>query len=169
MSNICNFQVFCELYLQEEPSVELFSEYFYLNWQNEFTNAPNLELGGVSIQRRRDVIFPYARLPSHPKDWNQTWFYCKDTSLADENPLPGYRVQWLEPMHQLPEMLTSAERAELTPTIAKVKALLGKGLTGFDLVRCWVSWRIKPLSRRSGLMYTIRVLQKIHCATAPRV
>ena len=31
VSNIYNFQVFCEVYLQEEPSVELFREYFYLN------------------------------------------------------------------------------------------------------------------------------------------
>ena len=57
VSNICNFQVFCKVYLQEEPSVELFREYFYLNRQNEFTNGPNLELGTISIQRRRDAIF----------------------------------------------------------------------------------------------------------------
>ena len=57
VSNICNFQVFCEVYLQEEPSVELFREYFYLNRQTEFTNGPSLELGGISIQRRRDAIF----------------------------------------------------------------------------------------------------------------
>ena len=50
VSNICNFQVFCEVYLQEEPSVELFREYFYLNRQNEFTNGPSLELGAISIQ-----------------------------------------------------------------------------------------------------------------------
>ena len=31
VSNICNFQVFCEVYLQEEPSVDLFIEYYYLN------------------------------------------------------------------------------------------------------------------------------------------
>ena len=60
VSNIYNFQVFCEVYIQEEPSVELFREYFYLNRQNEFTDGPSLELGGVSIQRRRDAIFPYA-------------------------------------------------------------------------------------------------------------
>ena len=137
---------------------KLFSEYFYLNWQNEFTNAPSLELGGVSIQGRRDVIFPYARLPSHLKDWNQTWLYCKDTSPADENPLPGYRVQRLDPKHCLPEKLTTAERAKLAPTIAKVKALLENGLTGIDLVRCWVSWRIIPLSRRPGLMCTYTVV-----------
>ena len=28
VSNICNFQVFCEVYLQEEPSVELFRDFF---------------------------------------------------------------------------------------------------------------------------------------------
>ena len=52
ISNICNFQVLCEVYLQEEPTVELFREYFYLNRQNEYTNGPSLELGGISIQRR---------------------------------------------------------------------------------------------------------------------
>ena len=31
VSNICNFQVFYEVYLQEEPSIDLFREYFYLN------------------------------------------------------------------------------------------------------------------------------------------
>ena len=38
--------------------------------------------------------------------------------------------------------------------MAKVKALLGNGLNGIDLVRVWVAWRIIPLSRRSGLMCT---------------
>ena len=51
VSNIYNFPVFCEVYLQEEPSVELFREYFYLNRKNEFTDGPSLELGGISIQR----------------------------------------------------------------------------------------------------------------------
>ena len=82
------------------------------------------------------------------------WFYCKDTSPADVNPPPGYRAQRLDPQHRLPEKITAAERKKLAPTIAKVKALLGNGLTGIDLVRCWVSWRIIPLSHRSGLMCT---------------
>ena len=30
---------------------------------------------------------------------------------------------------------------------------MANGLTGIDLVRCWVAWRILPLSRRPGLMY----------------
>ena len=152
MSNICDFQVFCEVYLGEEPSLLLFRELFYLNRQNECANGPSLELGRISIQRRRDCLFPYAEPPSHRKNWNQTWFYCQDTSPADENPLPGFRALRLEPNHPLPDKLSQAERQPLIPTINKIKALLGNGLNGIDLVRVWISWRVIPLSRRPGLM-----------------
>ncbi|SPT19130.1 unnamed protein product [Triticum aestivum] len=152
VSNICNFQVFCEVYLGEEPSLLLFRELFYLNRQNECANGPSMELGGISIQRRRDCLFPYAEPPSHPKDWNQTWFYCQATSPADESPLPGFRALRLEPNHPLPDKLSQAEHQPLIPTINKIKALLGNGLNGIDLVRVWISWRVIPLSRRPGLM-----------------
>jgi hypothetical protein len=154
VSNICNFQVFCEVYLGEEPNLLLFRELFYLNRQNERANGPSLELGGISIQRRRDCLFPYAEPPSHPKDWNQTWFYCQDTSPANEHPLPGFRALRLESNHPLPDKLTAVERLQLAPTIKKIKALLGNGLDGIDLVRTWISWRVIPLSRRPGLMCT---------------
>ena len=122
------------MYLQEVPSVELFREYFYLNRQNKYSNGPSVELGGISIQRWIDAIFPYAHLPSHPKDWNQTWFYCKDTSPVYENRLLGFRALRLDSKHPLADKLTAAERKKLAPTIAKVKAVLGNGLTGIDLV-----------------------------------
>ena len=154
VSNICNFQVFCEVYLGEEPSLLLFRELFYMNRQNERANGPSLELGSISIQRRRDCLFPHAELPSHPKFWNQTWFYCQDTSPADEKPLPDFRALRLESNHQLPDKLTTLERVPLNSTIRKIKALLGNGLNGIDLVRVWVTWRILPLSRRPGLMCT---------------
>ena len=49
LSNICIFQVFCEVYLQEEPTVELFRDFFHLNRRTEFSDGPNTELGGISI------------------------------------------------------------------------------------------------------------------------
>ena len=70
VSNICNFQVFCKAYLQEEPTIELFRKFYYLNRHTGFTDGPNLELGGVSTQKRKEATFPYAKTPSHPKDWN---------------------------------------------------------------------------------------------------
>ena len=132
--------MFCEVYLGEEPNLLLFRELFYLNRQNECANGPSLEPGGVSIKRRRDAIFPYANPPSHPKDWNQTWFYCQDTSPADENPLPGFRTLRLESNHPLADKLSIAEHQKLAPTMAKVKALLLNGLNGIDLVQIRVAW-----------------------------
>ena len=109
VSNIYNFQVFCEAYLQEAPTVELFRDFFYLNCRTEFMDGPNTELGGVSIQKRKEVDFPHAEHHSHPKDWNQTWFYCQNTAPADENPLPGYRAHRLSNGHPLPQRLTTKE------------------------------------------------------------
>ena len=112
-----------------------------------------MELGGISIQRRQGAVFPLVVLPSHPKDWNQTWFYCQDISTADEKPLLGYHAERLDSKFVLPDKLTAAERKKLIPSIKRIQALLGNGLTGVDLIRCWIAWRVIPLSRRSKLMY----------------
>ena len=70
VTNICHFQVFSEVYLQEEPSVELFRDCFHLNCRTKFKDGPNKELGGMAIQKRKEVTFPHANLHSHPKEWN---------------------------------------------------------------------------------------------------
>ena len=49
VSNLCQFQVLCEVHLQEEPTIDLFKDFFYINRQTEMTNGPSLELGGVPI------------------------------------------------------------------------------------------------------------------------
>lgn len=151
--NLCQFQVLCEVYLQVEPSVTLFREFFYVNKQSETAKVLSLELGGVSFQRRRDTNFPAAQLPSHPKGWNKTWFYCKNTAPEDENPLPGYRPNRLSLSAVYPGWPTPEERAQVNGLCSKLGALVANGLTGIDLTRCWVSWRIMPLSRRPSLMY----------------
>ena len=101
---------------------------------------------------RKEVEFPHAKLHSHPKEWNQTWFYCRDTSPEDENPLSGYRAHRLANTHPLPQWLSAQERAPYAPQLAKLRAFLANGLTGVDFVRCWISWSILLLSRRFGLM-----------------
>ena len=108
----------------------MFRDFYYLNRQTEFADGPLFELGGVSIQRRRDITFPSAILPSHLKDWNRTWFYCKNTAPADENPLPGYRPHRLNPSEVLPSKLTASERAQHAHIFPKIKALIANGLTG---------------------------------------
>src|SRR6187399_527489 len=152
ISNICNFQVFSKVYLQEEPSVDLFRDFFHLNRRTEFTSGPHQELGGISIQKRRDAVFPHASLHTHPKDWNKSWFYCVDTSPEGENPLPGYRETRIPANHPLPQRLSAAERIQFSPQLSKLRAFMANGLIGTDFLRCWLSWSILPLSRRPKLM-----------------
>ena len=133
--------------------MELFRDFFHLNRRTEFSDGPNTELGGVSIQKRKEVDFPHAKHHSHPKDWNQTWFYCQNTAPAGENPLPGYRPHRLSNGHPLPQRLTAKERQNYAPQFAKLRALLANGLTGVDFVHCWVKWHILPLNHRSELMH----------------
>ena len=66
--------------------------------------------------------------------------------------MPGYRAERLDAKYSLPDKLSAAERKKLIPTIKRVQALLGNGLTRVDLIRRWIAWRIIPLSRRSDLM-----------------
>ena len=101
---------------------------------------------------RKEATFPAATLPSHPKDWNQTWFYYQDTSPEGENSLLGYRASRLSNRHPLPYRISTAEWKKYMWIFSQIRALMANGLTGIDLVRCWVAWRVFPLSRRSGLM-----------------
>ena len=57
VSNICNFQVFCEVYLGEEPSLLLFRELFYLNRQNEHVNGPVLSLAASQFRGGETAFF----------------------------------------------------------------------------------------------------------------
>ena len=134
MTNICQFQVLCEVYLQIEPSVTLFREFFYLNRQTEEKNGAACELGGVSIQKRKKSAFPESKLVSHPKGWNKTWFYCRDTSPEGENPLSGFRLVRLSGKEEFLGWPTNEERAPLAPLHAKLRALTAHGLTGIDLI-----------------------------------
>ncbi|KAI5008362.1 hypothetical protein ZWY2020_009410 [Hordeum vulgare] len=53
---------------------------------------------------------------------------------------------------KLPAKLTEEEESTFIPVFSQLRSLTNNGLTGIDLARCWVEWRILPLSRRDGLM-----------------
>ena len=58
ISNICNFQVICEVYLQEEPTVELFREYFYLTARTSVPMALAWNLVESQFSADRAPSFP---------------------------------------------------------------------------------------------------------------
>ena len=39
VTNICHFQVFCEVYLQEEPTVKLFRDFFHLKERSHLPSS----------------------------------------------------------------------------------------------------------------------------------
>lgn len=92
-----------------------------------------------------------------------------NTTPAEENPLPGYCPYRLNTNSELPSKLTATERAQHAHIFPKVRALIANGLTRIDLTRCWVSWRILPLSRRGALMceYTGSVNDPQHFNKTP--
>ena len=67
--------------------------------------------------------------------------------------MPGYRASRLSNKHHLLDRINTVERKKYMPVFSKIWALMANGLTGIDLVRCWVAWRVLPLSRRPGLMH----------------
>ena len=44
-------------------------------------------------------------------------------------------------------------RMEIQALTRRGKALIAHGLTGVDLVKCWIRWSIQPLAIRPRLMY----------------
>ena len=81
--------------------------------------------------------------------------------------MPGYCASRLSSRHPLPGCISIVEWKRYVPTFAKLQALMANGLTGIDLVRYWVAWRILPLTIRPGLMceYTGKLTDyQRHCS-----
>src|SRR5664279_5708421 len=95
--------------------------------------------------------FSPLKSASHAKEWQKTFFYCKDTSPAGQPRLLGYRAGRLTWDDKMKEYAEPAALTALAPTIKRIKALLAHGLKASDLTRCWVGWFIQPLSIRSRL------------------
>ena len=75
-------------------------------------------------------------MPSHPKGWGESWFYCQETSPEGENKLLGYREERLPTNFKLPDKLTEEEESDFIPVLSELRSLTNNGLTGIDLIRC---------------------------------
>ena len=65
---------------------------------------------------------------------------------------PDFRASRLEFHDGLNLLPKEKTRNKNEPLIARIRALVAHGLTGRDLVLCWVGWKIQPLSIRDRLM-----------------
>ena len=140
--NICHFQVFCEVYLRRKPSLSPFAKFYYCNKQTEHSGGPELERGGLTVQKREKSIFPAPKLTNKVKDWQRSFFYCTVEDIEYEHPLPGFCERRLEFHDGLNLFPTEKMERKNKPILARIKALLAHGLTARDLIRCWVGWQI---------------------------
>ena len=154
--NICTYAVYCEVFLQVKPNLSLFLETFYCNPQNKKGHAMG-PYGGVAIQRRRSASlhFPSLTLASHPKGWHNTYFYCKDTTPQRQKAkYPKFRLaplEWNSVMNS--QDVEASARLEVAALMQRGQALITHGLTGIDLMKCWLGWSIQPLAIRPRIMY----------------
>ena len=77
VSNICHFQVFCEAYLQDEPTVELFRDFFHLNCRTELTDGPNTELGRIAFRKGRKSASLTPSFTVTPRSGTRLGFIAK--------------------------------------------------------------------------------------------
>ena len=85
-------------------------------------------------------------------DWQKTFFYCKDTSPAGEPKLPLFSEDRLQATPLMKARCSEVARPRVESLITRIRALLSHNLENMDLVRCWTTWRIQPLSPRTRLI-----------------
>ena len=116
--------------------------------------SPLLQCGAVALQRRLHSVFPKPVFPNRIKDWQKSFFYCKDTSPAGEPRLPLFSKDRLEATPLMKARCSETARPKVESLIIRIQALLSHSLENMDLVRCWTTWRIQPLSPRTRLICT---------------
>ena len=113
-----------------------------------------MQCGTVALQRRLNSVFPKPVFPNRIKDWQKTFFYCKDTSPEGEPKLPLFSESRLEVTPTMKARCSEAARPKVESLIIRIQALLSHDLENMDLVRCWTTWKIQPLSPRTRLICT---------------
>ena len=97
----------------------------------------------------------YPEVPGHEsvKDWTSTYFYCLDKAAPGKDfGLPPFVSGPAEPADSWggPEDVSLTADSFLRKR--RIEKLMDMGLTGVDLVLCWLTRRIQPLQHRTRLM-----------------
>ena len=82
----------------------------------------------------------------------KSYFYCKDTSPADEPHLPDFSPDSLQINANMKAKCSEDARPKVDSLLRRLRALVAHRLGGMDLVLCWTTWRIQPLSPRTRLI-----------------
>jgi hypothetical protein len=148
MLQVSNFHVLCEDYLGIAPNIDLWLASFTCNSQLVSKGGAYVQVGAISLQRHRNSCLPKLALANRPRAWQKSFFYCQDTSPEGETRLPSWSNTLFVPTEALKSKPRDSSMSFINESLIKIRALIGHGLTGLDLLSCWTKWRIQPVSPR---------------------
>ena len=149
---ICSFVALSEGYLRIKPNLTLFW-YFFGTRKNTITPGVPYNTGTLSLVLRRGRFYPRVNASDSVKGWAGTFFYHKNETIPDsDRGLPPF-VDGPAP----PQDSWDANPPRLSGDLLRAKRRIEflerkKGLTGIDLVHCWLERQIQPLQHRDRLM-----------------
>ena len=97
----------------------------------------------------------YPKVPGHEsvKDWTGTYFYCADkVALEKSFGIPPFVSGLAKPADNWDGPEDVSLTADSILHKRRIEKLMDMGLTGVDLVLCWLTRRIQPLQHRTRLM-----------------
>jgi hypothetical protein len=108
----------------------------------------------VTFKIHRDRTFPDIAGHESVKGWTGMYFYCKDLPKAGkEVGWPAFVDRAAEPHPSWSEVAPHPISPELHRLIRQIEKLIQDGLTGLDLVICWLARRIQPLQHHDRLLH----------------
>jgi hypothetical protein len=151
-TTLAGFVALCEGYLGISPRGDLFRLYFNIR-HNRDTNGDPRNCGSISFVPRRGKTYPYIVPHDSAKGWRGSFFY-------QANQAPPERKFGLRPFTDGPaeeqdswgvmDDFTMDDECQLCSR--RISKLVFSGLTGADIIHCWISRRIQPLQYRPSLM-----------------
>ena len=107
-----------------------------------------VDCGAATVQTRRQTGYPDIPLLDSVKLWQRTYFYCKSAPAeGDQVGLPEYS-EALPTAKRNWGLKTLGDQGEVDKMLERMRVLSKDGLTGLDLITCWLSRRVQPLQGR---------------------
>lgn len=136
------FVYLCEAYLGIPADLELFQYFYGMSRQAGIAGSCGLKLHDG---KSREYIQSFTR--SSWPGWRKRWFYWKVTS-EDSLSFVGKAAEKKSSWDSTPEDIS-----RIAPYVQAIKDLKKEGLTGWHVVKDFITRRISPLKKRASPMW----------------
>jgi hypothetical protein len=156
--HIACFVTLCESFLGIEPHWILWKYLFRLRPSVSLLKKP--KLGGAVISVYAEAHYLEFNMAASMQGWRKKWFYIKDqkNSSSDEYGIAPFDANKdLKKLSSWDSPPTKAEMEDIKPLLSRIQALKsasGGGLSGTQLMACFLQRRIQPLQHRVSKLWS---------------